>query len=97
MSLISVTHPDLQIRGGGGPQKNFFRSIGPHFDLKIKNKRGAWAPAVDLPLLSPNINFSLVYGFHASFSLVTEFCHPSERESKLKKVVPCVFFTSPVN
>ena len=48
---ISVPHPDLEIRGGGGIQtlryvggqspKHFFRPFGPQFGL---TERGSWAP-----------------------------------------------------
>ena len=48
---ISGSHPDLEIRGGGGIQtlryvggqspKHFFRPFGPQFGL---TERGSWAP-----------------------------------------------------
>jgi len=34
--MYAVADPDLEIRGGGGLQKNFFRPFGPQFGLKIK-------------------------------------------------------------
>ena len=33
--FYSAADPDLQIRGGGRSQKNFFRPFGPQFGLKI--------------------------------------------------------------
>ena len=48
LKVLAVTDPDLEIRGGGGgmamaghpdlliKKKNFFRSFGPQFDLKIR-------------------------------------------------------------
>ena len=48
LKVLAVTDPDLEIRGRGGgmamaghpdlliKKKNFFRSFGPQFDLKIR-------------------------------------------------------------
>ena len=47
------SHPDPEIRGGGGLQKNFFGPSGAA-SVWSKNRRGAWAsqaPPLDLPLL----------------------------------------------
>ena len=51
------SHPDLQIRGGGGgggshPDPEIRGSFEPQFGLKI---RGAWAPPLDLPMVSKGL------------------------------------------
>ena len=48
----AAADPDLQIRGGGGLKKIFFRPFGPHLGPKIKGKPGPRARHLDPPLKS---------------------------------------------
>ena len=44
-------HPDPEIAGGGGLQKQFFRPLGPYFGREMRDEGGGqppWAP----PLVS---------------------------------------------
>ena len=34
------SHPDPEIKGGGGLKKNFFRPFGPQFGLKLRGRPG---------------------------------------------------------
>ena len=53
-TLATVPDPDLKIRGGGGGgdglQKNYFRTFGSQFGLKIRRGRAPRAPPLDTPL-----------------------------------------------
>ena len=49
-------HPDPEIRGGSGLQKNCFRLFGPHFGQKIMGGgegRAPRVPPLDTPLGYP--------------------------------------------
>ena len=48
----AAADPDLQIRGGGGLKKFFFRPFGPHLGPEIKGKPGPRARHLDPPLKS---------------------------------------------
>ena len=54
--LSPVADPDLQIRGGGEwgshPDPEIRGSFEPQFGLKI---RGAWAPPLDLPMVTKGL------------------------------------------
>ena len=48
-----VSHPDPEIRGGGGVPKKIFQPLGPQFGLKIRGRaRAPRAPPLDAPLRS---------------------------------------------
>ena len=75
-----MADPDLQIRGGGGgggqpnpeirgarSQKICFRSLGPHFGLKIRGGHVPRAPPLDPPLeLNVGIFVYLLFCSHNS-------------------------------
>ena len=53
-----VSHPDPEIREGGGVPKKIFQPLGPQFGLKIRGRaRAPRAPPLDAPLRSVIIFF----------------------------------------
>ena len=54
-------YPDPEIRGGPS-QKDFFRTFGPKFDLKIR-WAGTRPPPLDPPLLSVSLVVLLSFNF----------------------------------
>ena len=56
----ALSDPDRQISGGGRSLKNFFRPLGPQFELKITGER---APSLDPPLSSRPTTFQSFINF----------------------------------